>query len=518
MATGDAGGTGRKRRLVAGRYELLFELARGGMGVVHVAKFVGAHGFDRLVAIKELLDPDDDPRARESFLDEARVTAKIHHPNVLPTLELFEHEGLPFIVMDLVRGVSLWQLLARLAKAKELPNVDLSAWILMHVASGLHAAHELCDASGRPLGLVHRDVSPQNILLGFDGRVCVADFGIAKLRRATVKTESGMVKGKFAYMSPEQARGLPLDRRSDVFSLGVVLHEALTGQRLFDHDSPTETLLHIVGQPVPTPRSIRPDVPEELSAIAMQCLAKAPDERLATADALARALRSVSRTRQADADEQTLRDVLARVHSSQRDALTERLSALAPADVTPQDPAQAKTTIDAMPPVFTPGAAPSAPPALATGGGLTTPARAEIPLRRLPRAVTLAMLAVGALVIVGGAYVARRSLSRTENAPAETHAAAAPSGAGVSSGTAAATAAAGRVGEAASSPSVALPAPAPAPTPATAPATPARTAHPRRAPTAPTAPTASPASTAASLAPSPAPSSSSSKGVPFRAF
>jgi eukaryotic-like serine/threonine-protein kinase len=498
VSGGDGGATPPTRRLVAGRYELLFELARGGMGVVHVARFVGAHGFDRLVAIKELLEPDVDPRARESFLEEARVTAKIHHPNVLPTLELFEHEGRPFIVMDLVRGVSLWQLLGRLTKAEELPNVDLSAWIVMQVASGLQAAHELCDADGRPLGLVHRDVSPQNILLGFDGRVCVADFGIAKLRRATVKTESGMVKGKFAYMSPEQARGHPLDCRSDLFSLGVVLHETLTGRRLFDHDSPTETLLHIVEHPIPTPRSVRPDVPEELSAIAMRCLAKVPDARFDTAKALSRALRSALRVRQADADEQMLREVLDRVHASQRDGLTERLGALVPSP--DREPTQSTTIIDLVPPVFSSVAIGSAAP--------PTPEASAIPMRRLPPTASKTMIVLGALVLAAGAYLAVRwSHSSAAETSLMDRSPAAEDAAPVISGDATSVSAA-----------VTLPAP-PASIEVSS-AVPSRTSQPRRPASAPVGPkpVASPSPPLPEAAPAPAASPASSKGVPFRAF
>ncbi len=386
----------------AGRYELLFELARGGMGAVWVGRLVGAHGFDRLVAVKELLDTEEDPRSKESFLDEARVAAKIDHPNVLAPIELFEDGGKPYIAMELVRGVSLWRLLAALARAEEPPDCDLSAWIVMQAASGLHAAHELRGPDGRALGLVHRDVSPQNVLLGFEGRVCVADFGIAKLRKiSSLKTDSGFVKGKFAYMSPEQARGRPLDRRSDVFSLGIVLHEALTGRRLFDCDSPGETALEICEEPASDPRSVRADVPEAYATIALRCLAKAPADRYESADAVARALRAALRARNASADETELRALLARVVGGERDALERRIAsvadgspALASAPVLEDGAfAATTTTVDPAPPEMTPrdDAPAAAPP--------PTPTPSAVPISRTP--TVLGVLA--AVAALGGA-------------------------------------------------------------------------------------------------------------------
>src|SRR5579883_776159 len=240
-----------------GRYDLLFELARGGMGAVYVGRLVGAHGFDRLVAVKRLTREDADV---EAFLEEARVSARISHPNVVQTFELGEEQGMPFLVMQLVEGVSLARLLSKLAARDEAIGADLAAWILAQAAAGLHAAHELRSVDGRPLGLVHRDVSPQNVLLSYEGRVYVTDFGIAKLRDARRSTESGVVKGKFAYMSPEQARAQPVDRRSDVFALGILLYEAIVGARLFQGESPAETVLRVVEQATPSPRAARPEV------------------------------------------------------------------------------------------------------------------------------------------------------------------------------------------------------------------------------------------------------------------
>jgi serine/threonine protein kinase len=308
-----------------GRYEILFELARGGMGTVYVGRLVGAHGFDRLVAIKRLIPGEADAADVNALLAEARVSARIRHPNVVQTLELGEHEGTPFVVMQLVEGVSLARLLRTLNRRKEALDQDLAAWIIAQVATGLHAAHELQSPSGEPLHLVHRDVSPQNVLLSFSGQVYVADFGIAKVKDTEVKTQSGVVKGKFAYMSPEQARAEPLDRRSDVFSTGILLYEALTGKRLFAGESPAETILRIVEGKVPSPLEKRPELSPDLAEIALMCLKKRREERFDSASALAAALRTVLRERGASVDQGQLAELLDALFAEDREKLTTRI-------------------------------------------------------------------------------------------------------------------------------------------------------------------------------------------------
>jgi serine/threonine protein kinase len=314
-----------------GRYELLFELARGGMGTVYVGRLVGAHGFDRLVAIKRLTGDDADV---EAFLAEARLSARILHPNVVQTFELGEHDGAPFIVMQLIEGVSLAKLLAKHVAQGEAIDADVAAWVIAQAAKGLHAAHELRSVDGRPLGLVHRDVSPQNLLLSYEGRVYVTDFGIAKLRDSRQATQSGVVKGKFAYMSPEQARAQPVDRRSDVFALGICLYESLVGARLFQGDSPAETVLRIVEHVPKSPREVRPEVPEEIVPIVLRCLAKKREDRFATAAELADALREYLRGRHARVDETDLAALLDRTVHEERERLSETIrAALTAADV-----------------------------------------------------------------------------------------------------------------------------------------------------------------------------------------
>lgn len=288
-----------------GRYQLVLPLAQGGMGLVFVARLVGGHGVERLVAIKTLR-PITSKSDRSALLREARLTARLHHRNVVATIDLGEVDDVPYVVMELVDGVPLSRLLSALEKRREHLAPELAAWILMQAALGLHAAHELCDAEGRPLGLVHRDISPQNILLSLQGEVKIADFGIAKFAGREESTATGMIKGKFAYMSPEQVGSAEVDRRSDVFALGIVLWEALTGARAFASDTPARTLMRVLEHTPRRPVELRSEIGEDLSAIAMQCVAKDPAQRFETAAAVAAALRSGLRARGAPVDEADL--------------------------------------------------------------------------------------------------------------------------------------------------------------------------------------------------------------------
>lgn len=308
-----------------GRYQLLFELARGGMGTVYVGRLIGAHGFDRLVAIKQLLGDGAGEGEINAFLSEARVSSRLDHPNVVKTLELGEYAGAPFLVMELIEGVSLARLLQTLRDRDEVLDPHLATWIGVRIASGLHAAHELENAAGEPYNLVHRDVSPENVLLSYDGRVCVADFGVAKFSGAGRRTtEGGVVKGKFAYMSPEQTEALELDRRSDVFSLGIVLYECLTGVRVFDGRSVVDTVRRINSVAAPDPSQSDPEIPGELAALVLRCLAKKADDRVASSGQVANELREVLRSAVA-IDESDLAGLLGDYFGEERDGLRERI-------------------------------------------------------------------------------------------------------------------------------------------------------------------------------------------------
>jgi eukaryotic-like serine/threonine-protein kinase len=276
-----------------GRYRVLGELGVGGMGALYLARAEGPGGFERLLAIKMLLPHLCRNRSFvDMFLDEARITAMIHHPNVVQTFEVGEHEGQYFIAMDYVSGETLASMLTHTWKVGRPFPVDLGAYVIECAAEGLHAAHELRDRDGRAQGVVHRDVSPQNILVGYDGIVRVVDFGIAKAADRLSHTGTGVRKGKAAYMSPEQIRTEAIDRRADVFSLGVLLWETTVGKRLFKAHNEVATIDRVMRKAIPSPRRVHSDYPRELERIVERALERDRDHRYQSARELADDLRS----------------------------------------------------------------------------------------------------------------------------------------------------------------------------------------------------------------------------------
>jgi serine/threonine-protein kinase len=276
-----------------GDYEPLLELASGGMATVYLARQLGAAGFERLVVIKRV-HPHllGNREFHDMFRDEARVASLIRHPNVVPVINVAELDGEMFLVMEYVESVSLGTLVksALAMVPSELVPPRIIVRIICDVLSGLHAAHDAVDMMGSPLHVVHRDVSPQNIIVGTDGSSRIIDFGIAQAADRLSDTKTGSLKGKLAYMAPEQAIGRPADKRIDIFSCGVTLHEALTGKRLFRGSNDIETLKRIVDHPVPDPSSIVPDLPWPLDSVVQRALSRNPDERFPTAAAFADAL------------------------------------------------------------------------------------------------------------------------------------------------------------------------------------------------------------------------------------
>ncbi len=266
------------------------------MAEILLGRFVGPSGFERPVVIKRILSHlAEDPTFVAMFLDEARIAARVRHPNVVQVFELL-HEGEDLaLVMEYLEGEPLAGLLRRLASRGRKLDPALSAHIMSEVAAGLEAAHELRDDSGAPLGLVHRDVSPQNIFVGYDGSVKVLDFGIATAADRSTRTETGQLKGKFEYMSPEQCAARPLDRRSDVFALGVVLYEVSTGRRLFKRPNQLLVLKAILEEPIPPPSAIDREYPKVLEPICLKALAKRRAERYQSAGELRQALVVASR-------------------------------------------------------------------------------------------------------------------------------------------------------------------------------------------------------------------------------
>lgn len=237
-----------------GRYEVVGLLATGGMAEILLGRLAGPSGFSRPVVIKRILPHlARDRRFRDMLIDEARVVARIAHPNVVAVSELGSEDGELFLVMEYLEGESLGSLMRRLFTRGETLDPALACHVIAETAAGLHAAHELTDAAGRPLELVHRDVTPQNVFVTYGGEIKLLDFGIAKAADRSTRTETGMVKGKFAYMSPEQCLGKPLDRRSDLFSLAILLYELTTGRRLFKCASELLTFRAICELPIVPP-------------------------------------------------------------------------------------------------------------------------------------------------------------------------------------------------------------------------------------------------------------------------
>ncbi|HWE29503.1 MAG TPA: protein kinase [Polyangia bacterium] len=268
-----------------GNYRLQRRLARGGMAEVFLARLIGVEGFERRVAIKRILPHlSESEEFRAMFLDEARLAAQLAHPNIVHIYDFGKVDDYYFIAMEYVDGIDIGRLIRR-AKDHPIP-FELAARIFADVCAGLHFAHNAVDPIGRKLDVVHRDVTPQNVLVSYDGVVKLVDFGIAKAQFAAGRTRPGVVKGKYAYMSPEQVEGKSLDGRSDVFSAGICLYEMLTGVPLFRRDDVTASMREIRdGKPI-NPEKHRRDVPEELVKIMRRALQTARDNRYASASAM----------------------------------------------------------------------------------------------------------------------------------------------------------------------------------------------------------------------------------------
>jgi serine/threonine-protein kinase len=276
-----------------GRYQLLHVIATGGMATVYLGRALGKAGFERVVAIK-CCHPHlrDDEEFATMFMDEARLAARIHHPNVVSTLDVGEGDAL-YLVMEYVEGDRLSGLIKAASKKGQRVPVPVAARLMIDLLSGLHAAHELHDAQGAPLHIVHRDVSPQNVLVGVDGVARITDFGIAKAEARATVTREGQVKGKMSYMAPEQVSSSNVTRRADIYAAGVVFWETLTGRRLFRADSDAETLNLVLHGVVPGPSAVAPDVPPEVDAIVRRALERDPEKRFATAEEFAEALENL---------------------------------------------------------------------------------------------------------------------------------------------------------------------------------------------------------------------------------
>ncbi len=277
---------------IIGRYALHGEIASGGMAVVHFGRLLGPVGFSRPVAIKRL-HPQlaREPSFRAMFIDEARLASRIRHPNVVPTLDVVTDGGDLLLVMEYVHGESLHQLLRAVHERGERVPMRVTLAIMSAVLHGLHAAHEATTETGQPLNVVHRDVSPQNIMVGVDGVARVLDFGIARATVRLENTREGIVKGKLAYMAPEQLGGVIVDRRADVYAAAVVLWEMLTGKRLFVRGDGGAVLIEkLLRGTIEAPSAHAPGTPRLLDAIVLHGLERTPEQRFASAREMALAL------------------------------------------------------------------------------------------------------------------------------------------------------------------------------------------------------------------------------------
>ncbi|MCU0684080.1 MAG: protein kinase [Polyangiaceae bacterium] len=271
------------------RYELFDELARGGMARVHLGRALGAVGFARTVAIKRLhRSHGDDPELVAMLLDEARLLTRVRHPNVVPILDVIEQDGELLLAMEYVHGETLARL-SRACPGGRLPPA-VAATAVAGALHGLHAAHEARDEQGVALELVHRDVSPQNIMVGTDGLARVLDFGIAKAAQRSQITKQGHIKGKYSYMAPEQIRRGPVDRRTDVFAAAAVLWELLTGHALFNADNPAAVMMAVINKSIEAPGLVVEGVPPALDAVVLKGLERDPEQRYATAREMALAI------------------------------------------------------------------------------------------------------------------------------------------------------------------------------------------------------------------------------------
>lgn len=367
QALGRIGSRGPLARL--GRYEILGRLATGGMAEILLGRVLGPHGFERPVAIKRILPELAENRAFvEMFVDEARIAARIRHARVVQVHELAAQGGEYFLVMEYIEGENLGGLMRRMWLRSEALDRVLAAHIVAEACAGLHAAHELTDASGVARGVVHRDVSPQNVMITFAGEVKVLDFGIAKAFDSA-RTQDGHVKGKCEYMSPEQCIGASLDRRSDIFSLGILLYELTVGKRLFKRADPAASQRAVCSAPIPRPTEVDPTYPPILEAICARALARDRSDRYPTMLEMRRdlvaAIRQATRADQRAGEEEQLAGAMARLFADRiqdkRDMLRRARTEAAIVQI-PVAEVDLQVELPEVPPPSTPGLEPTRRP------------------------------------------------------------------------------------------------------------------------------------------------------------
>jgi serine/threonine protein kinase len=279
----------------ANRYQILAKLASGGMAEIFLARGASVAGVERYCVLKRVLrERASDAELVEMFVHEARLAAQLQHPNIASVYDIGMLGDSYFFTMEYVHGETIRSLLHRAHTLDRPLPLACVLTIIAGAAAGLHHAHERNSSDGRPLGIVHRDVSPSNLMVSYEGNVKVVDFGVAKAEDRTIETRAGTVKGKITYLSPEQCRGVQVDRRSDVFSLGIVLWEMLTGERLYRRDSDFDNMTSIVNDATPPPSTLRPDLPPAIDDLVARLLVKSAADRVQTAAAVVDAIEAAS--------------------------------------------------------------------------------------------------------------------------------------------------------------------------------------------------------------------------------
>lgn len=427
--TEDATGRPITERCVRlGKYRIMAKLGTGGMADVFLAVAEGAMNVNRLVVVKRLRDEQaSDAGAREMFLNEARLAARLNHANVIQTFEAGSEAGSWFLAMEYVEGQPFSRVLTKLRADGKRIEARLAARIAADTLAGLHYAHELADFDGTPLGIVHRDVSPQNIMITYAGVTKIVDFGIAKAV-GTQQTAHGVFKGKVAYMAPEQVVGESVDGRADVFAAGIVLWEALTGRHLMAAETPAKTLYNLMNKPIPRAAEVQPDVPAGLDEILVKALERDLDQRWASADAMRDALEhwltsaGGVRTEEVGKLVSTLFEDRKRTVQQQVKTHLAALSLGRTSEPSVHERsgahlrAGAETIID-LSEGATPGSQASMYRVVTTGGGIA-PATAVVPAPSKARRVALVTwISVSALALLVNAAALWRSRSSPEPAP-----------------------------------------------------------------------------------------------------
>jgi len=414
-----------------GKYELVTHLASGGMADIFLCRARGIQGFQKLAIIKRVRqDRALDKKMVDLFLDEARLAASLQHPNIVQVYEFGILDGSYFLAMEYVHGEDVHALVKRMRDSgRAIPLPEMLA-IVVGVCQGLHYAHECVGPDGQPLGVVHRDISPSNVLISYDGAVMVTDFGIAKATNRSVQTTTGTVRGKLAYMSPEQCRGLPLDRRSDIFAISTLMHELSTGTSLFGGGSDFDVMKGIVEDPVRPPSATVAGYPGELDRVVCKALARDPADRYATARELQLEIErfaldhkmSISSARLAGFMQQEFADRIAGWRERVAREYAARTAEERPPSADVEIIAVEMPTERTMPAAAAPAAATAAPTAAAAPAAATeAPAAADVaaalveprPRRRAPAAIVAAVVAAAAIV-----FVAQRQLSSSHAAVA----------------------------------------------------------------------------------------------------